>query len=420
MYCAYCGKEIQSDSIFCRHCGKEQEPASSVIAEEIPKNIVSPSQTSSSVQQQASSVKNKRIYHALEILIFILGFVAAIYFKGGTAGKNLFHNVIPNVFNKVIPRENYIQLAAKNIVSKEAVSPSSIKWKVVEVLEEDDYGRYIVDVQLESKNQFGVIVPSYVIVVLYSVNEDGSCKYHPIFGVTDYENEALKSVGVELAKRLNQWNTPIESSKENGSLGINTNNSYGSTNTYPSTDSDIPETSINTSQSTNNDIPETSSNTYPSVVTDLPTDNKSLSDIQILSILEKASFAEYNLYTSFDDSTRATGMVKLLPEFETAEKIDTYLRSYWSDEDIKRIKREITFKDGIAYVPYGDPSGPKEFTQGEVVGRKFIDVCDDDKNVIGDELRVTVELTVYGELETFWYEVSYDNTTSSWRVMTLY
>lgn len=149
-------------------------------------------------------------------------------------------------------------------------------------------------------------------------------------------------------------------------------------------------------------IPETSVNTYPYVIADIPADNKLLTDIQILNILEQASYAKYKLYTSYDEATLESGMVKLLPEFSTVEKIENYLSPYWSDEDINRIKYNIIFKDGIAYVLYGDPAAPKDFTKGEVIERKFIGVYDDNNNIVRENLGVTVEYTVYGELESFW------------------
>lgn len=392
MYCAYCGKEIPNESIFCRHCGKKQDNFSSSNRDELPKKLVS--QPSSSIQQQSTALEDKKNYKGVETLIFIVAFFIMILFKFGPEIKDAFY--------EATPRENPVHIAAKSLISDQVVSPSSITWKKVDILEQDEYGRYLVDVQFESKNQFGVTIPSYFIVILQSVKPDGGCTYSPFYAVNDYEAESLRSLGIHLAKTLNKWGIPPESSEDNDYNDIDTN--------------------MDTENNINNeiDVPETSGNTYPDVITDIPTDNKLLTDVQILNILEQASCAEYKLYTSYDEATLENGMVKLSPEFSTVEKIESYLSTYWSDEDINRIKYNIIFKDGIAYVPYGDPAAPKEFTKGEVAERKFTGVYDDNHNIVGDILMVTVELTVYGELQYFWYDISYDNVTNSWRVMTLY
>lgn len=151
MYCNKCGKQIVDDSIFCNFCGSKVE----ILPQE-------------GVEVQAAQLS-----------------------QPGQATQ------------RVSLKETLIKQACKDIIEKRLKSPATVNYAVMEITDEDKYGRYCLYVELDSQNSFGALVRSKYRVVLQAVYTDGT---YSAF------NDAVLPVSFinteENIKKINKWNTP--------------------------------------------------------------------------------------------------------------------------------------------------------------------------------------------------------------------
>ncbi len=159
MFCNKCGKQIVDDSNFCNFCGAKVEilPQSGV--------EVAPAQGSQPMQAAVPSATEQAM-------------------------------------QRVSLKETLIKQACKDIIEKRLKSPATVNYAVMEITDEDKYGRYCLYVELDSQNSFGALVRSKYRVVLQAVYTDGT---YSAF------NDAVLPVSFinteENIKKLNKWNT---------------------------------------------------------------------------------------------------------------------------------------------------------------------------------------------------------------------
>lgn len=159
MFCNKCGKQIVDDSNFCNFCGAKVEI--------LPQEGV--------------------------------GAPAAQY---GQPAQAAVPSATEQAMQRVSLKETLIKQACKDIIEKRLKSPATVNYAVMDITDEDKYGRYCLYVELDSQNSFGALVRSKYRVVLQAVYTDGT---YSAF------NDAVLPVSFinteENIKKLNKWNT---------------------------------------------------------------------------------------------------------------------------------------------------------------------------------------------------------------------
>ena len=182
MFCNQCGKQIVNESRFCNFCGAKVVilPQDNLPAREEP-----PVQPTEPVQpvQQAQPAQPVQPVQPVE--------------QPSQPAQP------QHATQRVSLKETLIQQACKDILEKRLKSPATVKYAVMNITDEDKYGRYCLYVELDSQNSFGALVRSKYRVVLQAVYTDGS--YSAL-------SEAALPVSFinteEMIKKLNKWNTP--------------------------------------------------------------------------------------------------------------------------------------------------------------------------------------------------------------------
>lgn len=213
LYCRNCGFKLNDSDKFCEKCGTKTR------AEEVPtsnatENKIEPYTQSVRIPPNSTKVvKKKKSRVGLYILIIVAFFVLAMLRQGFSLPDAVgLDDVLKKSVELVVNEDDFTIRAAKDIVVQNAVSPKSIEWESVAIVEKDQYGRILVDVVLDSQNQFGAMVRSYALVVIESIDNTGEYNYSPLFGLSNYEEPGLRNFGIEVAKTTNNWNKPFETS----------------------------------------------------------------------------------------------------------------------------------------------------------------------------------------------------------------
>lgn len=159
MYCNKCGKQIVDDSIFCNFCGAKVEI--------LPQD---------GVEVQAAQYSQP--------------------------AQPVVPSATEQARQRVSLKETLVKQACKDIIEKRLKSPATVNYAVMDITDEDKYGRYCLYVELDSQNSFGALVRSKYRVVLQAVYTDGtySAFSEAVLPVSFINTE-------ENIKKLNKWNT---------------------------------------------------------------------------------------------------------------------------------------------------------------------------------------------------------------------
>lgn len=119
-------------------------------------------------------------------------------------------------YNKKINRPNNTTIitAAKTLINLELKSSTTARWGKAEVIDSDDYDKYLVYVDLEAQNSFGAYVKSaHLVIVKVSDNsgEFSHSPYMPIYDVSSYQEVNNYKNGVinnyvQMFLKSNSWN----------------------------------------------------------------------------------------------------------------------------------------------------------------------------------------------------------------------
>ncbi|MBP3887590.1 MAG: hypothetical protein J6F30_08055, partial [Cellulosilyticum sp.] len=141
-----------------------------------------------------------------------------------------------NVENRK-PSDSTIIKCAKTVISNQAYSPSSISWGSCKILDSDDYGRYLVELELDAQNRFGSMLRKKYLIVIYDVSADGHFRYSPSTSCLEVEDNYSLELTTATIKECNQWNKTFEGSQTNSIEQINyiayTNDRFGFSIEYP-------------------------------------------------------------------------------------------------------------------------------------------------------------------------------------------
>lgn len=181
MFCKNCGKEIKNGDDFCRECGTKTEEVSVNNANAIAVTAETPKK----------KYPAKLVIGAIIAVIVIIVIACSV---GGTASD-----------------DDYIS-AAKTVISKQLKAPSTAIYSDEKIEAQDDYGRTIVSLTVESQNSFGGYVTNtcYVLIESYDTDED-TFTYNAVTGVYLSEfGDNFADTYIDKLKESTEWDEPLE------------------------------------------------------------------------------------------------------------------------------------------------------------------------------------------------------------------
>ena len=191
MFCRKCGKEMKPNEKFCPSCGAKVETEETV-------------QAGSSVTDAAPNIvgtlPEKKKYPVKTVVIAIVVVVFAV----------ILVSVLSSGNGKA-KDEDYIS-AAETIISKQLTAPSTAIYSDENIEAQDDYGRTIVSLTVESQNSFGGYVTNtcYVLIESYDTEED-TFTYNAATGVyiSDF-GDSFSDTYISRLKESTDWNKPSD------------------------------------------------------------------------------------------------------------------------------------------------------------------------------------------------------------------
>lgn len=109
------------------------------------------------------------------------------------------------------PKEEYVVNAARNVVNEQLIAPGTAIYSGEEILEKDDYGRYLVYLDVDAENSYGAKVRSEWCVVVFSVTKDDFHYNNQASYVNSYSGTDVKSeLAISTLKEFNDWDKPLE------------------------------------------------------------------------------------------------------------------------------------------------------------------------------------------------------------------
>ena len=180
--CHKCGNHLKEGMKFCPKCGQ-------AISEEREKGA----QRGTEKAEEKVLPKKKR----KTVLWIVCGLVIGLFIVMG--------------FSNDEPEKESVINAARNVVHKQLTAPSTAVYSGEEILDEDDYGRYLVYVDVDSENGFGAQVRTEWVVIVFSVTED-TFRYNNQMSYVNNEDgtDVQGELALSLLKELNDWNKPLE------------------------------------------------------------------------------------------------------------------------------------------------------------------------------------------------------------------
>ena len=242
MFCKNCGKPNEDGSKFCSSCGynlEEEVTGEVTISEETNENTVS--EETEKVVPESNTDLDKIKEKATEIGSELKEKVANIdvdeakdqaknfaenevknykNFKNLTLKQKLIRIVIPVIvliiiISIIVPKgpsdEDYIS-SARTAVSEKLKSPATAMYSNEKIVDEDDYGRVLVTLTVDSQNSFGAYVrENYAIVIKsYDTSTDKFVFYPTATQHWSSEFDFLEDELIEAAKKSANWNEPLE------------------------------------------------------------------------------------------------------------------------------------------------------------------------------------------------------------------
>ena len=195
MICKNCGKEMKDSAAFCPECGAKVDRSAS---EDNPSATIETNAVTSaeSVAKAKENKKNKLFVKLvlIDAIIIVIGLIFACVFASDTASDS-----------------DYIS-AARTVISKQLKAPSTAIYSNEKIEAQDDYGRTIVSLTVESQNTFGGYVTDtcYVLIESYDTDED-TFIHNPVTGVyiSDF-GDRYADTYIEKLKESTDWDKPLE------------------------------------------------------------------------------------------------------------------------------------------------------------------------------------------------------------------
>ena len=193
MFCKNCGKELKKGAAFCHECGAKVELNETVQANPIETNVPQPAMANNGVATSIKKMSKEKLILIIAIPIWIIIIIACAV-DGGTASD-----------------DDYIS-AARTVISKQLKAPSTAIYSNEKIEAQDDYGRTIVSLTVESQNSFGGYVTNscYVLIESYDTAED-TFTYNKATGVYVSEfGDSFADTYIDKLKESTEWDKPLE------------------------------------------------------------------------------------------------------------------------------------------------------------------------------------------------------------------
>ena len=193
MFCKNCGKEIKDGAAFCSECGTKAESNAFAQANQIDVGAFQ-SAMANSRGSVAVKKKSKGKFILIGVFAVLIIIVIACAMGGGAASD-----------------EDYIS-AARTVISEQLKAPSTAIYSNEKIEAQDDYGRTIVSLTVESQNSFGGYVTNtcYVLIESYDTAED-TFIYNKMTGVyiSDF-GDNFADTYIDKLKESTEWDKPLE------------------------------------------------------------------------------------------------------------------------------------------------------------------------------------------------------------------
>ena len=97
-----------------------------------------------------------------------------------------------------------------SVVNEQLIAPGTAIYSGEEILEKDDYGRYLVYLDVDAENSYGAKVRSEWCVVVFSVTKDDFHYNNQASYVNSYSGTDVKSeLAISTLKEFNDWDKPF-------------------------------------------------------------------------------------------------------------------------------------------------------------------------------------------------------------------
>ncbi|XME02626.1 zinc-ribbon domain-containing protein [Lachnospiraceae bacterium C1.1] len=193
MFCAHCGKELPDGAEFCTSCGKPV-----IKDDDTEENTSTVSAVSSSESVNNATSGNKKIpKYAIWIAVIVVGFFIFRSYSGGNSSDGGYSKTTQNYDSIAISN-------AKSILCEDFVDPGSVSWNDEEVVDKDDYERYLVYLDATATTKAGGRNREKYYVIL---RISGDKYYYKQYGLAwSYANDS----DLSYLKSRNQWGEPPE------------------------------------------------------------------------------------------------------------------------------------------------------------------------------------------------------------------
>lgn len=183
--CPNCGSPLGNNRSICPHCGTPVVGAVGRVTQQQSQEVLEPSHKTGKIVLTA-------------VVIFIALFVVK--------------SIVGSVGNTTPPiADDTIVDCAEKVVSDFLRAPSQARWYDTKVLDHDNYGRYLVHLEVDAMNGFGGYERQNYLVVVFNVQSDGHFTEYPNQAAYQLIGSNYTQTSIDAAKKNNFWGQPIDS-----------------------------------------------------------------------------------------------------------------------------------------------------------------------------------------------------------------
>ncbi|MGN0768434.1 MAG: zinc-ribbon domain-containing protein [Christensenellales bacterium] len=196
-YCINCGKQIADDATFCEHCGNRQYSDEVNVKNSLDSESNYDKSPDIKPAQNVGAITTKPTFSKKKILIIVACVVLAVILLVVLLTQC-------NGGGLLVSKEDLAVTCAKSLVIDNLKNPNSAIWYATDIVDKDDYDRYIVYLDYGAENSFGGTTRTRLYVCIRLDNND-TYYYNPYFPYVE-----ATDMNLSLIKSLNDWGNPPE------------------------------------------------------------------------------------------------------------------------------------------------------------------------------------------------------------------